>query len=318
MTLLALAFALLWPRASAKWFGGLESRFRRIARRKRAAVLVVGLAAVAARLAVLPVLPAPQPTIADEYSFLLGAETFAAGRMTNATPPLWKHFDTLHALEKPTYMSMYPPAQALFLAAGIALARQPFLGVLLGIGLMCAAICWMLQGWFSPGWALAGGCIAVARFAVFNYWANSYWGGAVAALGGALVLGALPRIVKSERTTDALLMGAGLAILANSRPYEGLVLSLPVAAVMLSWLWKKRKVGSLGRATVRVVLPLSLLLIVTAAAMGFFFWRVTGSPFEMPQLLAESPCGRALFPVARAGADSGLLPGGGEAVSSDK
>ncbi len=245
-------------------------------------MLVVGLVAIAARVAVLGVLPVPQPTVADEYSFLLAAETFAHGRLTNPTPVMWNHFETLHVLMKPSYMSMYPPAQGLFLAAGLVLAHRAFVGVLLSVGLMCAAMCWMLQGWFSPGWALLGGLLAVMRFGVFNYWANSYWGGAVAALGGALVLGALPRIGRRERAKDAIWMGVGLAILANSRPYEGLIFSLPVAVVLFAWLWKRRS-SSLGIAFRRVVLPLTLVLTIAGSAMGYYFWRVTGSPFRMPQ-----------------------------------
>jgi hypothetical protein len=106
----------------------------------------------------------------------------------------------------------------------------------------------------------------------------------VAATAGALILGALPRILRFERARDALLMGLGLAILANSRPYEGFLFSLPVAAVLLSWLFKKK--GARWRASMwRVAAPLSLALVLAALASGFYFWRVTGNPFLMPQKL---------------------------------
>jgi hypothetical protein len=281
-----LLLAVLWPRLGAEWFRAKENKFGSLARRRHLAVLVVGVVAIAGRVVMLPILPVPQPIIADEYSFLLAAETFTHGRLTNPSPMMWQHFATLHVIEQPTYISMYPPAQGLFLAAGLVLAHTAFVGVLLSIGLMCAAICWMLQGWFSPGWALVGGFLAVMRFDVFNYWANSYWGGAVAALGGALVLGALPRILKQTRTRDAILMGAGLVMLANSRPYEGLIFSLPVAVALFAWLWKRRA-SSLGLAMRRVVLPLTLVLTIAGGAMGYYFWRVTGSPWMMPQELAR-------------------------------
>lgn len=197
---------------------------------------------------------------------------------------MWVHFETLHVLMKPTFMSMYPPAQGLFLAMGKVVTGLPFAGVLLSAGLMCAAITWMLQGWFSPGWAFLGGMIAVMRFGVFNYWANSYWGGTVAALGGALVLGALPRILRQGRPGDAVWMGLGLAVLANSRPYEGLVLSLPVAFALFAWLFKKRG-DALAGSIRRVVAPLTLVVLLAGAGMGYYFWRVTGNPFHMPQAL---------------------------------
>ena len=77
----------------------------------------------------------------------------------------------------------------------------------------------------------------------FAYWSQSYWGGTIAALGGALVFGALPRIMKRQRVRDALWLALGLAILANSRPFEGLVVSIPVAVVLGIWIIKSNYVS---------------------------------------------------------------------------
>jgi hypothetical protein len=105
---------------------------------------------------------------------------------------------------------------------------------------MCGALCWMLQAWVSGGWALAGGLLAAIRFGIFSYWMNSYFGGAMAAIGGALVLGALPRIVSRRDWRDPVLMGVGIATLANSRPYEGFVLALPALIALCVWTARHR------------------------------------------------------------------------------
>jgi len=256
-------------------------RLGRLARRRSLAVLAVGAGVLPTRALLLPLLGIPEPVIADEFSHLLLADTFASGRITNPTHPRWIHFESMFILHQPSYTSVYPVAQGLFLAVGRILAGHPWAGVWLSVGLMCAAICWMLQGWLPPGWALLGSALAALQFGVTNYWINSYWGGAPAAIGGALALGALPRLQSAWRSRHAVVLALGIAILANSRPYEGLVLSLGIAVLLFLRVARLRGTP-LRRWFTRVALPAGLLLAATGAAMGYYFWRVTGSPFRMP------------------------------------
>lgn len=287
LALVLVLMAFVCPRLGATWFGSIERRFVALAGRQRLSVIVVAVTALALRVAALPVLPEPQPYINDEFSFLLAADTFAHGRVANPPHPLWVHFETFHVIQQPTYASMYPPAQGLALAFGQVLTGHPFVGVCLSVALMCAALCWMLQGWLPPPWALLGGLLAALHFGVFSYWADSYWGGAIAALGGALVLGALPRIKKSQRVGDAVLMGLGAAILANSRPYEGMVFCLPVAANLVAWVLRGAR-SALGVVAARVVAPLGIVLALAALCTCYYYWRVTGSPFRMPYQVDRS------------------------------
>src|SRR6266566_3538765 len=233
------------------------------------------------RAALLPVLPIPQPGVHDEFSYLLMADTFAHGRLTNPTHPMWVHFETFHVNQKPTYASIYYPAQGILLAVGQFFFGNPFWGVWLSAGLMCAAICWMLQAWVAPIWALLGGMLAIPLLGTFSYWAHHYWGGAAAAIGGALVLGAVPRIKRRQRIRDAAVMGFGIAILMNSRPYESLFLCAPVGVALMLWILGKTSPPQPQKFKT-VILPLGVVLMIGAGATMYYYWRTTGSPLRPP------------------------------------
>ena len=262
-------------------FERLENIFRTLGRRQTLSILIVAMSALAARAVVFPVLPVPVPQVDDEFSHLLLADTLLHGRLANPTPAMWVHLETLEVNMKPTYASVYPPMQGTFLAAGRLLTGQPFGGVMLSVAVMCGAICWMLQGWMPGEWALLGGLLAVMRFGIFGYWADGFMGGAPAAIGGALALGAVPRIKRDFRARDAVILGLGFSILANSRPYEGFVLSAVIGVTILYWLLKEPNLNP-GTALARLVTPLIIVVTIGAVATGYYFWRVTGNPLRTP------------------------------------
>ena len=277
--------AIAWfrPQLGERWFRAAEGAFSRFATRRKSAIASVFLVAIGIRLLLLPWFHVPVPGAADEFSYLLMGDTFAHGRLAYPPHPMWLSFETFTINWFPTYSSMFFPAQGAVLAAG-KLLGHPWIGVLVSVGVMCAALVWALQAWMPARWALLGGVFAVLNIAVLGYWMNSYWGGAVAGTGGALVLGAVPRIVRKQRVRDALLLGGGAAVLANSRPFEGLIFCLPFAVALL--LWMRRPSSPPAQIKFwKVALPAGAVLAVALAFIGYYNRRLTGDPLLTPHVL---------------------------------
>jgi hypothetical protein len=289
--------ALRWPSPS-------KTRPTRPTRQWIAAVLIA-VGAIALRLALLPLLHAPVPVVSDEFSHLLLADTLIDGRAANPTHPYWQHFETLQVIQQPHYASDYFPGHAAVLAAGRAVLGSAWAGVLSECLAFLLILYWALRGWMPARWALAGVALAALRFGIGSYWVNAYHGGFLPAAGGALIMGAFPRLL-SWRTlqpaaanfsspsrkappaeasgstlkraphqplANGAIFGLGLAILITTRPFEGALYSLPFLA-MLAW-----KLRDNIRSLITIAIPAVAIAGAAVVAMGVYFSHVTGSPF---------------------------------------
>ena len=258
----------LWQRFAAR----LEKALARLAARPRLCFFSLMGAAILLRMALLVVEPVPIPLFHDEFSYLLGADTFAHGRLTNPLPLVPAAFETIHTNMWPSYQSMYIPGTSLLLTLG-KLLGLPWLSVLLITAGFVGALYWMAAGWLPRSYALAASLAGLAVCGSMNWWFDNYFCIALPALGSALVLGSLPRIHARQRPASTAVLGAGLAILVLTRPYEGLCLSLPCVLVLL---YRLRPLG-VRKLAALAALPVGIL-VLTFAWLMFYNWRGTGHP----------------------------------------
>lgn len=224
------------------------------------------------------------PSVHDEFAYLLAADTFSEGRLTNETHPHWQHFETFHVIHHPSYQGKYPPGQGLTLALGTKLGH-PIIGVWLSGAAMVAAMIWMLAAFVAAPWAALGGALVTLKLGLASYWAQSYWGGSLAAAGGALMFGGAGRLWGGGGSFSAgVATGLGATIVSLTRPLEGLLLT----AVVVGWIaflgFRGRMSGIRGR---RFVIGMAIVSVLGIAFHGFYNDRVTGSPLTLPYQVYE-------------------------------
>jgi hypothetical protein len=159
--------------------------------------------------------------------------------------------------------------------------------------MMCVSVFWMLSGWLPHRWAFLGAFLAALRLGSFSYWTNSYWGGAVPAVGGALVLGAVPRLMRSYRIRDSVLLALGVSILANSRPLEGFTLCASVGLSLAVVLHRKPSVSLRRFASHIISFPAISIILLTALFMGYYNWRGTHDALLFPYTVNDNTYGNA-------------------------
>jgi hypothetical protein len=109
-------------------------------------------------------------------------------------------------------------------------------------------------------------------------------------LGGLLVLGAVPRLLRSGRAVHGLWIAVGLVLLAISRPFESAVFIFACAPILWPFLPAVRRLGW------RPLWPGALVLLAGLCFAGYYNYRVTGSPLRLGYQINMERYGMAVFP----------------------
>lgn len=304
--LLLIPVALLLPNRLVVLMRRVWWRCAQISRYPTRMMLIFASLAFAGNMAFSLLVRFPEPYVVDEFSYLFGTETFLAGRLTTPTPPFHQHFRDTHNIETPTWQMKYPPGQSLLLALG-GVVGHPIIGAWLGMALAIAGLCWMLLGVLPGRWAFIGTLLGLLNWWIMMRFGQSYRGAALAALGGTISIGALIRMLRTPRPVYGILLAGGLFLLAITRPYEGLICSLPGAALLLTRLASSEETD---RRTLLLsgMLPCLLTSLMMFSWLAYYHRQVTGSAFVMPYQVwsvqkSRQPLGQLLSGASRVIAD---------------
>ena len=287
----AYAFVLhYWP--SALFVAAAYFLFQRVPRwvpSRRVAYVAVCALSLATSVLTLHFRGQPQPPrwMGDDYGYLLNADTFLHGRLTNPPHPMRAYFETIYVLQEPTTIAQYLPGNPLVLALGRLIAGRAIVGMIVVTALAAMAMLWALRGWVSEGWAFALACV-VAVHPMMAHWSVNFHSGSLSVLGGALMAGAAGRL------RHGVAFGVGAVLLLFTRPYEGLFVGVLFGAIFV---WHRR-FRPLAVAAVIVAAGLAALMADNVVTTGHalrlpyvvYNERVFSIPFFIWQKARPVPC----------------------------
>ena len=206
----------------------MENAFCRLAERPvLSSLFLIGIL-VGGRLLLIPLMGLPQPIIADEFSLMLQADTYAHGRLTNPYTSLPPSFSQIYGLISPTYASMYPVLKSAPGAMAEALGLHPWFGILFTMSILVVVIYFLIRRIVPPGYALLMASLVILRFGYFSGETNSYGATPTIPLGGALLVLGYLEFEDKPSIRSGLFVGLGVFLIMTAHPFQALVFAGPI------------------------------------------------------------------------------------------
>jgi hypothetical protein len=209
--------------------------------------------------------------VQDERAYLLQAAIFAAGHWTAHSPPLPQFFEQMHVLVTPVVAAKYPPGHALILAAGVWLGLPGLAPLVLSA--IAGALVFMVSRRLAGPWvALLTWGIWVTAGATIAWWAT-YFSETTTATLWLLGWWSLLEWRSHHRWWAMASLGACAGWGAITRPLSMLVFTVPVAAVVVMDIYRRRTWGDIIPGLVAGIACLAIIPVWSAQTTGN--WRVT-------------------------------------------
>jgi hypothetical protein len=225
------------------------------------------------------------PVWRDEGAYLLQADLFAAGHWADPAPPMVRFFEQPHVLVTPVLASEYPPGHSLMLTPGVWLHAPGLIPILLlGLsgGLVFALTRDVVRGGLGP-WAALLAWIGWIGLEGHDTWPRpSYLSEITTSALWLVGWWTLLRWRDRPRPAWLYLLALCLGLGAITRPLATLAYAIPVVAVVMITVPRRRLWSQLGYATAMGALVLGLIPLWSV--------RTTGDWRETPLALYAAQC----------------------------
>jgi 4-amino-4-deoxy-L-arabinose transferase-like glycosyltransferase len=217
------------------------------------------------------------PNSGDEYSYLLGAELLASGRLSApASPEPRAAFKLNQTLNDDRFYSKYPPGWPAVLATGVRLGVPWLVNPLVG-ALTLLLLYRLASRHFSPRIAVYA-LVSLCASPYFVFMSASYFSQPVALLWATMFLLAFYEVYEGGRGVAAAAMAIAAGLLFLSRPFTSVAIVVPLLVVLVV----RARRGGRGGDVLRGLAIFSAAFLPFLLAYGLYNRALTGSPWYSP------------------------------------
>jgi hypothetical protein len=213
------------------------------------------------------------PTVHDEFSYLIGAQQLAGGRLWMPMHPLAKFFDSFQLIVDPVYAPAYFPGTGVWFAVARIAHVPSWIAAAIASGVVLALL-YLIVTELLGGSAGFLACVLLLSAGMFRTLSIMVMSQVPVMLAALLAVLAWMKWRKARRGAWAFALGLAVGWACLIRPVDAICFCLPIGIATLADVLRTRALKSLGWMAAGVA---PMLLIQLISNIG-----VTGHVFETP------------------------------------